>query len=69
MMNSLLRAARSIGKTYRMICFVVALLLGGIGFMAHIFWFIAAVVFIAWLVGFGVARGAGSGGRARWYRW
>jgi hypothetical protein len=26
-------------------------------------------VFIAWLVGFGVARGEGAGGRARWYRW
>jgi hypothetical protein len=48
---------------------LVALLLGGIGFAAHIFWFIAAVVFIAWLVGFGVARGGSSGGQARWYRW
>lgn len=48
---------------------IIALLLGGIGFAAHIFWIAAAVVFIAWLVGFGVARGEGSGGRARWYRW
>jgi hypothetical protein len=48
---------------------LLALLFSGIGFAVHIFWFIAAVVFIAWLVGFGVARGEGAGGRARWYRW
>jgi hypothetical protein len=48
---------------------LLALLFSGIGFAVHIFWFIAAVVFIAWLVGFGVARGEGSGGRAHWYRW
>jgi hypothetical protein len=33
------------------------------------FWFVAVVVFIAWIVGFGVARGAGAGVKARWYRW
>jgi hypothetical protein len=48
---------------------LIALLLGGLGFAAHILWIIAAVVFSAWLVGFGVARGEGSGGGARWYRW
>ncbi len=49
---------------------LLALLLGGLGFAAHVFWIVAVVVFIAWLVGFGVARGEGSGGgRARWYRW
>jgi hypothetical protein len=50
---------------------LIALLLGGLGFLSHVFFFIAAVVFIAWLVGFGLARGegSGSGGRARWYRW
>jgi len=48
---------------------LLALLLGGLGFAAHVLWIVAAVVFIAWLVGFGVARGEGAGGRARWYRW
>jgi hypothetical protein len=49
---------------------LIALLFGGLGFLSHVFFFIAAVVFIAWLVGFGLARGEGSGGgRARWYRW
>jgi len=32
-----------------------------LGFLSHVFFFIAAVVFIAWLVGFGLARGEGSG--------
>lgn len=49
---------------------LLALILGGLGFAAHVLWIVAAVVFIAWLVGFGLARGEGAGGRgARWYRW
>ena len=48
---------------------ILALLFGGLGFAIHALWIVAAVVFIAWLVGFGVARGEGAGGRARWYRW
>ena len=49
-----------------MILFVllIALLLGGLGFLVHVFWFIAFVVFIGWLIGFGFRRGSG-----RWYRW
>jgi hypothetical protein len=48
---------------------LIALVFGGLGFAAPMFWFVAVVVFIAWIVGFGVARGAGAGGNARWYRW
>lgn len=51
---------------------LVALLLGGLGFAVHALWWIAVIVFIAWLVGFGISRGesAGVGGRRRWYgRW
>ena len=48
---------------------LLALILGGLGFAVHVLWIVAAVVFIAWLVGFGLARGETSGGRARWYRW
>ena len=47
---------------------LLALLLGGLGFAVHVLWIVAVVVFIAWLVGFAVARGAGAGG-GRWYRW
>jgi hypothetical protein len=48
---------------------LIALIFGGLGFAAHVFWIVAVVVFLAWIIGFGVARGAGAGGNARWYRW
>jgi len=48
---------------------LLALLLGGLGFAVHVLWIVAVVVFLAWLIGFAVARGSASGGNARWYRW
>jgi len=47
---------------------LLALLLGGLGFAAHILWFIAAIVFVFWLVGFALGRGHTEGARG-WYRW
>ena len=44
---------------------VVALLLGGLGFAAHVLWIVAAIVFVGWLIGFGMRSGENS----RWYRW
>jgi hypothetical protein len=46
---------------------LLALILGGLGFAAHILWIIAAIVFLFWLIGFGFGRGASAGSR-RWYR-
>lgn len=49
---------------------LLALLLGGIGFAVHALWWIAAIVFIAWLIGFGIRGGEMAGSRRRWYgRW
>jgi hypothetical protein len=48
---------------------LIALIFGGLGFATHALWIVAVVVFIAWVIGFGVARGARAGGGARWYRW
>lgn len=49
---------------------LLAILFGAAGFAIHLLWIIAVVIFIAWLVGFGLARGEGAaGGRTRWYRW
>ncbi|HEX4790486.1 MAG TPA: hydrophobic protein [Actinospica sp.] len=49
---------------------LLALVLGGLGFAVHVLWWIALVVFVAWLIGFGVERGAVTGRRRRWYgRW
>lgn len=47
---------------------LLALLLGGLGFAAHVLWIVAAVVLIFWLVGFGVGHGHAEGARG-WYRW
>ncbi|HTZ09996.1 MAG TPA: hypothetical protein VMB72_13045 [Acidimicrobiales bacterium] len=47
---------------------LLALVLGGLGFAAHVLWIVAVVVFIAWLAGFALARGTGAGTRG-WYRW
>jgi fatty acid desaturase len=59
-------------KTMGLILLVLllALLFGAGGFALHWLWIIAVVVFIAWLAGFGLARGeSAGGGRTRWYRW
>jgi len=42
---------------------LLALLFGGLGFAAHILWFVAVVLFIFWLIGFGLSRGARAGSR------
>jgi len=51
-----------------LIVLLLALLLGGLGFAVHLLWILAVVVFVLWLVGFAVGRGATSGSRG-WYRW
>ena len=47
---------------------LLALLFGGLGFMIHLLWFVAAIIFVFWLIGFAVGRGASAGSRG-WYRW
>lgn len=47
---------------------LLAFILGGLGFAVHALWWIAVVVFVFWLIGFGVGRGAAAGTRG-WYRW
>jgi hypothetical protein len=44
---------------------LLAILLGAGGFAIHALWIIAAVVLVAWLIGFAARGGEG----ARWYRW
>lgn len=49
---------------------LLALVLGGLGFAVHALWIIAVIVFLAWLIGFGLRGGEHAGGRRRWYgRW
>jgi hypothetical protein len=44
---------------------LLALVFGGLGFLAHALWFVAVVVLVGWLFGFAVRSGESS----RWYRW
>jgi hypothetical protein len=48
-----------------LVVLLLALLLGSLGFALHVLWVIAAIVFVGWLIGFGIRMGEGS----RWYRW
>lgn len=43
---------------------LLTLILFGVGFTAHVLWWIALVLFVVWLIGL-VARGP----ERRWYRW
>ncbi len=49
-----------------LLVFLLALIFGGLGFAVHALWIVAAVVLVAWLIGFVARSGSGS---ARWYRW
>ncbi len=49
---------------------LIALLFAGLGFAVHLLWIIAVIVFAAWLVGWAIAKGEGTGSRRHWYgRW
>jgi hypothetical protein len=50
---------------------LLALVLGGVGFVVHALWIVAGIVLVLWLLGFVIrtAEGVGGGRRARWYRW
>jgi hypothetical protein len=53
---------------------LIALLLilaifGGLGFAAHVLWFVLIVALVLWVLGFfiGSVEGGLTGGRRRWY--
>jgi hypothetical protein len=59
-----------------MIALIVLLLIlavfGGLGFAAHVLWFVLIAAVLLWVLGFfvGGAESALAGGRRRWYgRW
>jgi hypothetical protein len=52
-----------------LVVLLLIVLLGGLGFAAHVLWWIAIIALAIWLIGF-LARGTNAGGtRGRWYRW
>ena len=59
-----------------MVALIVLLLIlavfGGLGFAAHVLWFVLIAALVLWALGFllGSAEGGLAGGRRRWYgRW
>jgi hypothetical protein len=44
---------------------LLAIIFGAVGFAVHVLWIIAAIIFVGWLLGFGMRMGEGR----RWYRW
>ena len=60
-----------------MVALIVLLLIlaifGGLGFAAHVLWFVLIAAVILWLIGFfvgGAAHHGAAAGRRRWYgRW
>lgn len=48
---------------------LLALILGGLGFVVKALWIVALVVLVVWLLGFVFRGGAAAGPRRRWYRW
>lgn len=51
-----------------LLALLLVLLFAGLGFTLHFLWIVAAVLFILWLAGFALGRGAGAG-RHGFYRW
>lgn len=56
-----------------MVALIVLILLlaifGGLGFIAHVLWFILIAAVVVWLIGFLLGGADASMGRRRWYRW
>lgn len=56
-----------------MIALIVLLLIlaifGGLGFAAHILWFVLIAAVILWVLGFLIGGVESGMGRRRWYRW
>ncbi|HEX6472033.1 MAG TPA: hydrophobic protein [Streptosporangiaceae bacterium] len=49
---------------------LLALILGGLGFLVKALWIVALIVLVVWLLGFLFRAGGPAGGpRRRWYRW
>ncbi|HEY3683805.1 MAG TPA: hydrophobic protein [Streptosporangiaceae bacterium] len=49
---------------------ILALILGGLGFLVKALWIVALVVLVIWLLGFVFRMAPGGGGpKRRWYRW
>ncbi len=49
-----------------LVLLLILAVLGGLGFAAHVLWFVLIAALILWVVGFFVG-GVSTGGRRHWY--
>jgi len=53
-----------------LIALIIVLILGGLGFLIHVLWWLAIAALVIWLAGFLLRRGGTAGRpRRRWYHW
>jgi hypothetical protein len=55
-----------------LIALLLVLILGGLGFLLHVLWWIALIALVIWVLGFFLRVGETVGRRTprrRWYRW
>jgi hypothetical protein len=52
-----------------LIALLIVLILGGLGFVIHVLWWLAIAALVIWLLGFLLRAGESAGARRRWYRW
>jgi hypothetical protein len=48
---------------------VLLAIFGGLGFAAHVLWWVLIAAVVLWLIGFLVGGVDAGMGRRRWYRW
>ena len=48
---------------------LILVVLGGLGFAAHVLWFVLIAALILWALGFILRTGETVGRRRGWYRW
>jgi hypothetical protein len=54
-----------------LIALLIVLILGGLGFLIHVLWWLALAALVIWLVGFVLRVGENAAGRRHrhWYYW
>ena len=48
---------------------LILLVLGGLGFAAHVLWIVLIAALVLWVLGFFFRSGEVAGHRRGWYRW
>lgn len=51
-----------------LLALLLVILFFGLGFTLHALWIVAVVLFVLWLLGFVIGRGASAGAGTHWYR-